>query len=96
MANRARWGKLDPYPKQPQVGCKCKLAGKMLEPLMRSATANKASVKLGIFHERRRRNMKRQPGKVTTMRDLQWQKPTSIFLKPAWRNSTKANEGFLE
>ncbi|RZS13189.1 hypothetical protein BHM03_00044737 [Ensete ventricosum] len=31
----------------PQVGCKCKLAHKLLKPLMRSATVNKTSVKLG-------------------------------------------------
>ncbi|RRT49747.1 hypothetical protein B296_00038071 [Ensete ventricosum] len=52
VANRARWGKSDPCPKQPQVGCKCKLARKLLEPLMRSATPNKMSVKLGILRER--------------------------------------------
>ncbi|RWV98231.1 hypothetical protein BHE74_00046303 [Ensete ventricosum] len=95
MANRARWGKPDPCPKQPQVGCKCKLASKLLEPLMRSVTANKTSMKLGILHERRRHNLKRQLGKGTTRRDLQWRKPASMFLKQAWRNSTKANKGSL-
>ncbi|RRT63670.1 hypothetical protein B296_00004791 [Ensete ventricosum] len=49
VANRARWAKLDPCPKQSQVGYKCKLARKLLEPLMRSATTNKTSVKLGIL-----------------------------------------------
>ncbi|RWW08493.1 hypothetical protein GW17_00028053, partial [Ensete ventricosum] len=39
MVNRARWGKPDLFPKQPQVGCKCKLACKLLELLMRSTTA---------------------------------------------------------
>ncbi|RRT52896.1 hypothetical protein B296_00026899 [Ensete ventricosum] len=28
-------------------------------------------------------------------RDLQWRKPASMFLKRAWRNSTKAKEGYL-
>ncbi|RWW62040.1 hypothetical protein BHE74_00030836 [Ensete ventricosum] len=47
MVNRVRWGKPDPWPKQPQVGCKCKLARKLLEPLIRTARANKTSVKMG-------------------------------------------------
>ncbi|RWV77274.1 hypothetical protein GW17_00061918 [Ensete ventricosum] len=96
MANRARWGKPDPCPKQPQVGCKCKLTRKMLELLMRSAATNKTSGKLGILRERMRRNLECQPGKGATRRGLQWRKPISNFLKRDWRNSTKANEGSLE
>ncbi|RRT86131.1 hypothetical protein B296_00002690 [Ensete ventricosum] len=80
---------------QPQLGCKCILARKLLEPLMRSTTANKMSVKLRILRERRRRNLECQPEKGATMRGLQWRKLASMFLKRAWRNSTKANEGFL-
>ncbi|RWV87505.1 hypothetical protein GW17_00050489 [Ensete ventricosum] len=82
------------YP-EPQVGCKCKLARKLLEPLMRSATVNKTSVKLGILLEGRRRYLERQLGRRATERDLQWRKPASMFLKRAWRNSTKAEEGYL-
>ncbi|RRT47994.1 hypothetical protein B296_00037967, partial [Ensete ventricosum] len=77
------------------VGCKCKLAGKLLEPLMRSATTNKTSVKLSILHEWRKHNLVRQPGKGVAKRDLQRWKPASMFLKRAWRNSTKAKKGFL-
>ncbi|RWV80825.1 hypothetical protein GW17_00057834 [Ensete ventricosum] len=95
MVNRARWGKRDPCSKQPQMGCKCKLARKLLEPLMRSATVNKTSMKLGILHEGRRRHLERQPGRRATERDLQWRKPTLMFLKRAWRNSTKAKEDYL-
>ncbi|RWV85872.1 hypothetical protein GW17_00052295 [Ensete ventricosum] len=88
-------GQAGPLPKQPQVGCKCKLARKLLEPLMRSATVNKKSVKLGTLRERRRRNLVRQLGKGATKRDFQRWKPASMFLKRAWRNSTKAKEGSL-
>ncbi|RWW40098.1 hypothetical protein BHE74_00054510 [Ensete ventricosum] len=95
MVNRARWGKRDPCSKQPQVGCKCKLARKLGEPLMRSAIVNKTSVKLGILHEGRRRHLERQPGIRVTERDLQWRKHASMFLKRAWRNSTKAKEGYV-
>ncbi|RWW35651.1 hypothetical protein BHE74_00059397, partial [Ensete ventricosum] len=95
VVNRARWGKPDCCPKQLQVGCKCKLAGKLLEPLMRSATTNKTSVKLSILHEWRKHNLVCQPGKGVAKRDLQRWKPASIFLKRAWRNSTKAKKGFL-
>ncbi|RZR79281.1 hypothetical protein BHM03_00004973, partial [Ensete ventricosum] len=61
MANRARWGKSDLCRKQPKVGCKCKLALKLLEPLRRNAEAKKMSTKLGILRERRRCNLERQP-----------------------------------
>ncbi|RRT53062.1 hypothetical protein B296_00023637 [Ensete ventricosum] len=81
MVNRARWGKLDPGSKQPQVGCKCKLPRKLFEPLMRSAAVNKTSVKLGILHKWRRRHLERQPGKRATRRDLQWRKSALMFLK---------------
>ncbi|RRT52756.1 hypothetical protein B296_00043359 [Ensete ventricosum] len=54
---------------------------------------NNTSVKLGILHEWRRRYLERQPGKRATRRDLQRRKPALMFLKRAWRNSTKANEG---
>ncbi|RRT39150.1 hypothetical protein B296_00024151 [Ensete ventricosum] len=57
MVNRARWGKLDFCSKQLQVDCKRKLARKLLEPLMRSATANKTSMKLGILRKRRRHHL---------------------------------------
>ncbi|RRT69385.1 hypothetical protein B296_00029421 [Ensete ventricosum] len=95
MVNRVRWGKPDLCPKQSQVGCKCKLARKLLEPLMRSATVNKTSVKLGTLRERRRRNLVCQLGKGATKRDFQRWKSASMFLKRAWRNSTKAKEGSL-
>ncbi|RWV79245.1 hypothetical protein GW17_00059655 [Ensete ventricosum] len=95
MVNRAIWGKPDPYSKQPQVCCKCKLARKLLEPLMRSAAVNKTSVKLSILYEGRRRHLKRQPGRRATERDLQWRRPALMFLKRAWRNSTKARKGYL-
>ncbi|RZS09942.1 hypothetical protein BHM03_00041072 [Ensete ventricosum] len=80
---------------KPPVGCKCKLARKLLEPLMRSAVVNKMSVKLGILHKGRRRHLERQPGRRATERDLQWRKLALMFLKRAWRNSTKAKEGYL-
>ncbi|RZR82136.1 hypothetical protein BHM03_00008490 [Ensete ventricosum] len=32
-------------------------------------------------------------GKRSHKESLQWRKPASMFLKRAWRNSTKANEG---
>ncbi|RRT82199.1 hypothetical protein B296_00014578, partial [Ensete ventricosum] len=79
----------------PQVGCKYKLARKLLKPLMRSTTVNKTSVKLGILLEGRRRHLERQSGRRVTERDLHWRKLISIFLKRAWRNSTKAEEGYL-
>ncbi|RZS23713.1 hypothetical protein BHM03_00056699 [Ensete ventricosum] len=46
---------------------------------------------VGILHEGRRRH----PGRRAIERDLQWRKPASMFLKRAWRNSTKAEEGYL-
>ncbi|RWW68017.1 hypothetical protein BHE74_00024490 [Ensete ventricosum] len=95
MVNRARWGKPDLCPKQPQVGCKCKLTHKLLEPLMRSAVVNKMSVKRGTLHEHRRHTLIRQLGKGATKKDFQWWKLASMFLKRAWRNSTKAKEGSL-
>ncbi|RWW50946.1 hypothetical protein BHE74_00042751 [Ensete ventricosum] len=59
VANRTRWGKPNHCPKQSQVGCKCKLALKLLELLRRIVIANKTSEnktseKLTIFRERRR------------------------------------------
>ncbi|RWV92474.1 hypothetical protein GW17_00045143 [Ensete ventricosum] len=81
MVNRARWGKPDLCPKQRQVGCRCKLARKLLKPLMRSTAANKTSVKLGTLRERRRRNLVRQLEKEAIKRDLQQWKPASMFLK---------------
>ncbi|RRT35820.1 hypothetical protein B296_00049901 [Ensete ventricosum] len=62
MVNRARWGKSDLCHKQRQVGCKCKLARKLLEPLMRSAAVNKTSMKLDTLRKRRR-NLVCQLGK---------------------------------
>ncbi|RWV78789.1 hypothetical protein BHE74_00014225 [Ensete ventricosum] len=59
MVNQERWGKLDPCSKQPQVGYKCKLTRKLLESLIRSATVNKTSMKLGILREWRRRHLER-------------------------------------
>ncbi|RRT31897.1 hypothetical protein B296_00041744 [Ensete ventricosum] len=59
---------------------------------MRSTTVNKTSVKLGILHEWRRRHLERQLGKRAIRRDLQRRKLALMFLKRAWRNSTKANE----
>ncbi|RWW21336.1 hypothetical protein GW17_00014513 [Ensete ventricosum] len=79
---------------EPQVGCKCKLALKLLELLMRSVTANKTSEKLGILRQWRRCNLERRLGKEATRRDLQRWKPALLFLKRVWRNSTKVNEGF--
>ncbi|RRT38868.1 hypothetical protein B296_00033939 [Ensete ventricosum] len=67
----------------------------LLERLMRSATTNKTSVKLGTLRERRKRNLVRQLGKGATKRDLQRWKPASMFLKRAWKNFTKAKEGSL-
>ncbi|RWW10327.1 hypothetical protein BHE74_00056361 [Ensete ventricosum] len=95
MVNRARWGKRDPCLKQSKVGCKCKLARKLLEPLMRSAKVNKTGVKLGILYEGRRHHLERQPRRRAIERDLQWRKPALMFLKRAWRNSTKAKEGYI-
>ncbi|RZS18397.1 hypothetical protein BHM03_00050655, partial [Ensete ventricosum] len=74
----------------PQVGCKYKLARKLLE-----RGSEQDGMKLGILHEGRRRHLERQPGRRAIERDLQWRKPASIFLKRAWRNSTKAKEGYL-
>ncbi|RRT58585.1 hypothetical protein B296_00022405 [Ensete ventricosum] len=51
MVNRARWGKPDSCSKQPQVGCKCKLARKLWEPLVRSATVNKTSVNVEELYQ---------------------------------------------
>ncbi|RWV86138.1 hypothetical protein BHE74_00016103 [Ensete ventricosum] len=59
----SKMGQAGPLPKQPQVGCKCKLASKLLEPLMRSAAANKTSVKL-----RTRRAEEMQSGALTGKR----------------------------
>ncbi|RRT74328.1 hypothetical protein B296_00032476 [Ensete ventricosum] len=67
MVNRARWGKPNLYGKQLQVGCKCKLSRKLLEPLMRSATANKMSEKLDILRKRRGWSLECQPRKEATM-----------------------------
>ncbi|RWW85415.1 hypothetical protein BHE74_00005915 [Ensete ventricosum] len=60
---------------------RCKLARKLLKPLMRSTAANKTSVKLGTLRERRRRNLVRQLEKEAIKRDLQQWKPASMFLK---------------
>ncbi|RWW37380.1 hypothetical protein BHE74_00057522 [Ensete ventricosum] len=81
--------------KQSQVGCKCKLARKLLEPLMRSATVNMTSVKLGTLRERRKHNLVHQLGKGDTRRDFQRWRLASMFLKRAWRNPIKAKEGSL-
>ncbi|RWW12292.1 hypothetical protein GW17_00024052 [Ensete ventricosum] len=48
---------------------------------------------VGYSHEGRRRYLERQPGRRATERDLQLQKPALMFLKRAWRNSTKARKG---
>ncbi|RRT56478.1 hypothetical protein B296_00047838 [Ensete ventricosum] len=84
----SKMGKPDLCPKQPQVGCMCKLSHKLLEPLMRS-------VKLGTLREWRRHNLVRQLEKGATRRDFQRWKPPSMFLKRALRNYTKAKEGSL-
>ncbi|KAJ8512718.1 hypothetical protein OPV22_003152 [Ensete ventricosum] len=62
---------------------------------MRSAVVNMTSVKLGTFCEQRRHNLVHQLGKGATRKDFQRWKPTSMFLKRAWRNSIKAKEGSL-
>ncbi|RRT38044.1 hypothetical protein B296_00050388 [Ensete ventricosum] len=90
----SKMGQVGPLLQAAVGGCKCKLARKLLEPLMRSATVNKMSVKLGILYERRRHHLEHQPRRRTTERDLQWRKSTLMFLKRAW-NSTKAKEGYL-
>ncbi|RWV92581.1 hypothetical protein GW17_00045028 [Ensete ventricosum] len=95
MVNRARWGKPDLCPKQPQVGYKCKLARKLLEPLMRSVAVNMTSVKFGTLRERRKHNLVHQLGKGATRRDFQRWKPASMFLNRDWRNSIKAKEDSL-
>ncbi|RZS08371.1 hypothetical protein BHM03_00039341 [Ensete ventricosum] len=41
----SKMGQVGPFSKQLQVGCKYKLAHKLLEPLMRSATTNNMSMK---------------------------------------------------
>ncbi|RZS20875.1 hypothetical protein BHM03_00053436 [Ensete ventricosum] len=91
----SKMGQAGPLLQQSQVGCKCKLARKLLEPLMRSAVVNKMSVKLSILLEGRRRHLERQLRRRATERDLRWRKLASMFLKRAWRNSTKAEEGYL-
>ncbi|RRT81755.1 hypothetical protein B296_00017717 [Ensete ventricosum] len=88
-------GQADLCPKQPQVGYKCKLARKLLEPLMRSAAVNMTSMKLDTLREWRKHNQVHQLGKGATRRDFQWWKPSSMFLKRVWRNSIKAKEGSL-
>ncbi|RWV99968.1 hypothetical protein BHE74_00036102 [Ensete ventricosum] len=67
MANRARWGKPNLHDKQLQVGCKCKLSRKLLEPLMKSATTNKMSEKLEILRKRRGCSLECQTRKEATM-----------------------------
>ncbi|RZS17721.1 hypothetical protein BHM03_00049905 [Ensete ventricosum] len=91
----SKMGKPDPYLKQPLVGCKCKLTRKLLEPFMSSGVANKTSTKLDILHELRRCNLVRQLGKGATKRNLQRWKLALMFLKRAWRNSTKGNKDSL-
>ncbi|RWW03386.1 hypothetical protein GW17_00033457 [Ensete ventricosum] len=91
----SKMGQAGPYPKQSQVGCKCKLAHKLLELLMRSATVNMTSVKLGTLREQRKHNLVHQLGKGVTRRDFQRWKPASMFLKRVWRSSIKAKEDSL-
>ncbi|RZS21594.1 hypothetical protein BHM03_00054241 [Ensete ventricosum] len=89
----SKMGQAGPLLQAVAGGLKCKVAHKLLEPLMRNAAVNKMRVKLGLLLEGRRHHLERQPGRRAIERDLQWQKPTSMFLKRAWRNSTKAEEG---
>ncbi|RRT79431.1 hypothetical protein B296_00009871 [Ensete ventricosum] len=63
-----------------------------VRPLPQAAVGG---LQLDILRERRRRNLVRQLGKGATKRDLQKWKPASMFLKRAWRNSTKGNEDSL-
>ncbi|RZS24898.1 hypothetical protein BHM03_00058023 [Ensete ventricosum] len=59
------------------------------------AQAVGGGLQLGTLCEQRRRNLVRQLGKGATERDLQRWKPASMFLKRAWKTSTKAKEGSL-
>ncbi|RWV82404.1 hypothetical protein BHE74_00031772 [Ensete ventricosum] len=77
----SKMGQAGSLPQAAQVGYKCKLTRKLLEPLMRSATVNMASVKLGTLCERRRHNLVHQLGKGATRRDSQRWKLASMFLK---------------
>ncbi|RWW66916.1 hypothetical protein BHE74_00025677 [Ensete ventricosum] len=65
----SKMGQARPFPQAAagglQVGCKCKLALKLLETLMRSAATNKMSEKLGILCKRRRHDLECQPGKIS-------------------------------
>ncbi|RWW51105.1 hypothetical protein BHE74_00042579 [Ensete ventricosum] len=91
-----KMGQAGPLPQVAASGLQVqKLARKLLEPLMRSATVNMTSVKLGTLREWRRHNLVHQLGKGATRRDFQRWKPASMFLKQAWRNSIKAKEGSL-
>ncbi|RZR88247.1 hypothetical protein BHM03_00015789 [Ensete ventricosum] len=57
--------------------------------------ATATGLQLGIPCKRRKHNLVHQLGKGATRRDSRQWKPASMFLKRAWRNSTKAKEGSL-
>ncbi|RWV99756.1 hypothetical protein BHE74_00008467 [Ensete ventricosum] len=79
MVNRTRQGKPDHCPKQLQVGCKCKLALKLLQPLKRCNAVKMTSKKLAIVREQRKHNPERQQEREAMRRGLQLRKLTLKF-----------------
>ncbi|RRT86205.1 hypothetical protein BHE74_00021272 [Ensete ventricosum] len=65
----SKLGQVRQLPKQPQVGCKCKLTLKLLERLMRSARTKMTREMLAILCERRKHNTEKRSHKerLTTM-----------------------------
>ncbi|RWW48741.1 hypothetical protein BHE74_00045159 [Ensete ventricosum] len=61
----SKMGQAGPLPQAAVGGLQVQLAHKLLEPLMRSATTNKTSVKLGILREPRRQS---DAGLTTTVK----------------------------
>ncbi|RRT55034.1 hypothetical protein B296_00044345 [Ensete ventricosum] len=89
----SKMGQAGPLPQAVVGGLQVQLAHKLLEPLMRSATTNKTSVKLGILREPRRRNLELQSRKGAIRRGLQWWKPVRTMLSGAPRELTKGLPG---
>ncbi|RWV88462.1 hypothetical protein GW17_00049446 [Ensete ventricosum] len=93
----SKMGQAGPLPQAAVGGLQVQLAHKLLELLMRSATTNKTSVKLGILREPRRRNLELQSRKGAIRRGLQWWKPRVVevrtMLSGAPRELTKGLPG---
>ncbi|RWW74561.1 hypothetical protein BHE74_00017489 [Ensete ventricosum] len=95
LGESSKIGQIGPLPQAAAGGLQVQTRSQAVGALMRSAIVNKMSMKLGTLLEQRRGNLVHQLGKGATKRDLQQWKPASMFLKRAWRNSTKGNERLL-